>query len=68
MFQHRAQDDKNRHRQQAVAVGQDKESDRAHRLSEEAFTLAFYASVGVAGLLSLVGTVAYGYLLLLDLL
>jgi hypothetical protein len=68
MFQHRTQDDKNRHRHQAVALGQDKERVGAHRLSEEAFTLAFYASVGVAGLLSLVGTVAYGYLLLLDLL
>ena len=64
MHQRRMHDAMNRH--QAIAISQDKA--KAQRLSEEAFTIAFYASVGVAGLLSLIGTVAYGYLLLLDLL
>jgi hypothetical protein len=66
MHQHNTHDAMNR--RQAIAITPDKTEAKAQRLSEEAFTIAFYASVGVAGLLSLIGTVAYGYLLLLDLL
>lgn len=66
MHQRPAHDTVNRFGQKAGAIARDR--DEVHRLSDEAFTLGFYASVGAAGLLSLIGTVAYGYLLLLDLL
>ncbi|MFO0995680.1 MAG: hypothetical protein U1F33_03280 [Alphaproteobacteria bacterium] len=66
MHQRPAYDAMMRNRRKAVAVAGD--GDEARRLSEEAFTLAFYASVGAAGLLSLIGTVAYGYLVILNLL
>jgi hypothetical protein len=68
MHQRRTYDPNNRYRHPAIAVAEDNDRETPRRLSEETFTLTFYASVGIAGLLSLIGTVAYGYILLMDLL
>ncbi len=40
---------------------------RPPAISDEAFTIALYASLGGAGILFLVGTIAYGYATVLSL-
>ncbi|MFN0043649.1 MAG: hypothetical protein ACKVSF_10620 [Alphaproteobacteria bacterium] len=40
---------------------------RPPAISDEAFTIALYASIGGAGILFLVGTLAYGYATVLSL-